>query len=180
MTTWFTSDTHLGHARIIELASRPFATVEEMDDALIDGWNARVAPGDTIFHLGDFAFADHAHYIARLNGHKRLIRGNHDHKNRLRRELWHTVDELLHVTVDDTHLVLCHYALRVWNRSHHGAIHLFGHSHGNLPGNSQSCDVGVDSWQFRPVRLEEIRERLGSLTARVEPDHHAAKESREP
>jgi hypothetical protein len=30
-------------------------------------------------------------------------------------------------------IVLCHYAMRVWNRSHHGAWHLYGHSRGNLP-----------------------------------------------
>jgi hypothetical protein len=53
--------------------------------------------------------------------------------------------------------VLCHYALRTWNGSHRGALRLYGHSHGGLAGDSQSVDVGVDCWDFRPVTLDEIR-----------------------
>ena len=73
---------------------------------------------------------------------------------------------------DGTMVVLCHYAMLVWSRSHHGAIHLYGHSHGNLPGDSQSCDVGVDCWDFAPVSIEEIRVRLARSPGRAEPDHH--------
>ena len=73
---------------------------------------------------------------------------------------------------DGTMVVLCHYAMRVWSRSHHGAIHLYGHSHGNLPGDSQSCDVGVDCWDFAPVSIEEIRVRLARSPGRAERDHH--------
>lgn len=176
MTVWFTSDHHFGHRRIIELAHRPFQSVEEMDDAMIVAWNDWVRPGDTVYHLGDFAFADHTPYLKRLNGHKRLIRGNHDHSNRVKKaEGWASIDTLLHVTVDETHLVLCHYAMRVWNRSHHGAIHLYGHSHGNLAGDSQSLDVGVDCWGFRPVTLFEIKARLREAPPRTEPDHHTPK-----
>jgi len=80
---WFTADTHFGHARVIELARRPFAGLSDMDEALIARWNERIAPGDLVYHLGDFAFADHNRYLPRLAGEKRLIRGNHDHSNRL-------------------------------------------------------------------------------------------------
>jgi calcineurin-like phosphoesterase family protein len=121
MTTWFTSDTHFGHARIIELALRPFASVEEMDETMIERWNEIVAPGDTVHHLGDFAFADHNIYLPRLKGHKHLIIGNHDHSNRLKKARgWATVEDMLTIKVHDVSIVLCHYALRVWNKSHHG------------------------------------------------------------
>lgn len=178
--TWFTADLHLGHARIIELARRPFSSVEEMDETLIARWNERVAKGDQVFIIGDFAFDDNLPYLGQLNGQKRLILGNHDHSSRIkgaaRSGAWQTVDTLLHVKVEATDLVLCHYGLRVWNRSHHGAIHLYGHSHGNLPGDSQSCDVGVDCWDFRPISLDEIKARLATLPKRFEPDHHQPKE----
>jgi calcineurin-like phosphoesterase family protein len=59
MNIWFSSDTHYGHKRIIELAKRPFSSVEEMDEVMIERHNARVRPGDQFFHVGDFAFADH-------------------------------------------------------------------------------------------------------------------------
>lgn len=173
MTVWFTSDHHFGHARIIELARRPFASVEDMDETMIARWNAKVEKGDTVFHLGDFAFCDHTPYLERLNGQKRLILGNHDHSNRVKKAKgWQTVDSLLHVTIDGTPLVLCHYGMRVWNRSHYGAIHLYGHSHGSLPGDGQSMDVGVDCWRFYPLSLEHIRDWLDAAPARMEPDHH--------
>ncbi len=175
MAVWFTADHHFGHARIIELAHRPFASVAMMDEVMIERWNERVAPGDTVYHIGDFAFADHNPYLSRLKGQKRLILGNHDHSNRVKKAKWATVDSLLHVTVEDTPLVLCHYGLRVWNRSHYGALHFYGHSHGSLPGDSQSCDVGVDCFGFAPASLAEIRVFLASNRKRGEPDHHMAK-----
>lgn len=175
MATWFTADHHFGHARIIELAKRPFSSVSEMDEAMIENWNQRVAPGDLVYHVGDFAFADHTTYLRRLKGQKRLILGNHDHSNRVKKaEGWSTVDSLLHIDVDEIPIVLCHYGLRVWNRSHYGALHFYGHSHGTLPGDSQSCDVGVDCWDFRPINLAEIRSRLVRQRRRGEPDHHKA------
>lgn len=178
MTIWFTADHHFGHKRILELAHRPFDTVEAMDEAMIALWNARVEPGDMVYHLGDFAFAEHTPYLQRLKGQKRLIVGNHDHSNRVKKARgWATVDSLLHVTVDKIPLVLCHYGLRVWNRSHYGALHFYGHSHGSLPGDSQSCDVGVDCWLFQPVNLEEIQGRLSEQRKRGEPDHHVARET---
>ena len=178
MTIWFTSDRHFGHQRIIELAKRPFVSVEEMDEALIANHNARVKPGDIFYDLGDFAFTDdHDKYLSRLNGEGHLLPGNHDHRRRLKKvKGWHTIEEkLVHLKLaDKTELVLCHYAMRVWRNSNHGALHLYGHSHGNLPGDSQSCDVGVDcSWtKFAPVSLEEIKDRLSYFVGRYHPDHH--------
>lgn len=79
--TWFTSDTHFGHKNILdyEKEARPFATVEEMNETLIDNWNQTVGKRDTVYHLGDFAFGSSNIGIAsRLNGVKKLVLGNHD------------------------------------------------------------------------------------------------------
>lgn len=174
MKTWFTADTHFGHKRIIELCNRPFSSVEEMDEKMIANWNARVGEKDIVWHLGDFAFAHQDQYLPRLNGQfKYLLKGNHDHKNRVRDSGWSLLLPSYYETyVEEQFLVLCHYGLRVWNKSHHGAIHLYGHSHGNLPGDSACCDVGVDCWDFKPVSLDEIKARLATLPKRAEPDHH--------
>lgn len=78
---WFTSDHHFGHKNILvfEPEARPFKTVEEMNETLIDRWNSVVRKGDIVYHLGDFAFGKHNICIAeRLNGKKRLVLGNHD------------------------------------------------------------------------------------------------------
>jgi len=81
MTTFFTSDTHFGHERIIELSNRPFRNVAEMNQALIDNWNSVVGPDDHVYHLGDVAlgsFFESMECLTRLNGTKTLVVGNHD------------------------------------------------------------------------------------------------------
>ena len=83
MNIWFTSDTHFGHARILEYCkdTRPFDSVSAMDEALIATWNKQVRPDDTVYHLGDFAFKDAEHtlrLLKRLHGRIHLIYGNHD------------------------------------------------------------------------------------------------------
>lgn len=176
MTVWFTSDTHFGHARIIELANRPFESVEHMDKEMIRLWNEVVQPNDIVYHLGDFAFADHTPYLEQLNGTKYLLKGNHDsHKRLSGAKGWAAIYPSLWEIKGHPHLILCHYALRVWNKSGHGSIHLYGHSHNNLEGDAQSCDVGVDAWSFRPISLEMIQKKLDTYPKRVEPDHHAPK-----
>ena len=50
---YFTSDLHFGHSNIIKLCNRPFATVEEMDRALMEGWNKKVKKCDTVYIIGD-------------------------------------------------------------------------------------------------------------------------------
>ena len=67
---------------------------------------------------------------------------------------------------------MCHYAFRVFNKSHYGALNFFGHSHGSLTGNSQQIDVGVDSWNYTPVSLEEIMVVLKTLPLYRPSDHH--------
>ena len=175
MATWFTADTHFGHARAIELCKRPFASVDMMDQVIIERWNFRVAAGDIVYHLGDFSFDDQTPYLDKLKGQKILIRGNHDHKNRVKKAVgWQAVYDLAHVKVDGKSVVLCHYAMRTWRNSHHGALHLYGHSHGNLEGDSQSCDVGVDVWGFEPISLKEAKYRMICFPKRVELDHHVS------
>jgi len=81
METWFIGDTHFGHKNILEYEkeARPFATIEEMHEVMIERWNSVVTSNDIVFHLGDFAFGKHWIKIAeRLNGKKRLVMGNHD------------------------------------------------------------------------------------------------------
>ena len=166
---WFTSDTHFGHKAIIRFCKRPFFSVEDMDETLIQRWNERVKPGDVVWHLGDFAFHKSKEQLItlfnRLNGDKCLITGNHDHTD-TRRLLWANTKALTTLNLDKVPVVLCHYGMRVWDRSHHGSLHLYGHSHNTLPGDNQSLDVGVDCWDFRPVNIDEIRARLKTLPVR--------------
>jgi calcineurin-like phosphoesterase family protein len=172
MTTFFTADHHFGHQAIIGMCSRPFADVEQMDRALIDNWNAVVQPSDTVWHLGDFAYrCDQKRkraILSQLNGNKHLIAGNHDDAD-TRSMAWGSVSQMKEINIEGTKIFLCHYGMRTWPGAQRGALHLYGHSHGTLPGNAQCCDVGVDCWAFRPVALPAIREVLERAPAVPQP-----------
>lgn len=148
----FTSDSHFGHQLMLKF--RPFSTVEEMDEHLIEMWNAVVRPDDIVWHLGDFSCHDEARtkqIFNRLPGRKRLILGNHDvHgdgsvRKSLRGLAWdQPPTHYAEVKIDGERIALHHYAMRTWSASVHGSWHLYGHSHGRLPAYGRSRDCGVD------------------------------------
>ena len=116
MRTWFTSDLHLGHAAVIAHCSRPFASVAEMDAVLVANWNGRVAPGDDVWVVGDFALGNAevvAHYLRRLRGRKHLVHGNHDRKATRIIKCWASSQAYADFSVDGVRIVLLHYAMRV-------------------------------------------------------------------
>jgi calcineurin-like phosphoesterase family protein len=81
MTPFITSDTHFGHGNIIRYCSRPFTTCEDMDRSMIAAWNNVVGKDDLVLHVGDVAFGGRPFVernVSQLNGHKVLVRGNHD------------------------------------------------------------------------------------------------------
>ena len=79
MTIYVTSDTHFGHGNIIEYCKRPFVSAAEMDEFMVQAWNEVVKPSDHVYHLGDVAMRKQdLSIVRRLNGHKRLVFGNHD------------------------------------------------------------------------------------------------------
>lgn len=171
MSTFFTSDTHFGHANIIKYCDRPFASVGEMDEALIANWNARVGRNDDVYHLGDFAFGcDYDHAVKcwnRLNGYKQIVLGNHD-KHILHMEyegiLSPKSEHYMEIEVEKQKIVLFHYGMRTWHHSLRGVWHLYGHSHNMLPPLGKSVDVGVDGWDFAPVSMEQLRRFMESRT----------------
>src|SRR5215204_3603779 len=156
MATFFTADTHFGDVLILRRRGR-FASAAEHDGALITRWNETIGPEDEVWHLGDFAAgasrARCAEIYARLNGIKRLIRGNHD-TNRVLKLPWTDPPlESARITVQDNSgsehsLYLAHYAHRSWPGLWRGVRHLYGHTHATLPDTSRSCDVGVDAWHY--------------------------------
>lgn len=220
MTTFFTSDTHFGHERIITLSDRPFRDAQHMNEALIQNWNDVVGPEDHVYHLGDVAlgsFADSIACVGRLNGIKHLVVGNHDrlfidpeakrvdkHRRDLERfrpvysEVFQYIEEGVHPGDEDgkspaaAELLLLpeiqvnlttgrNWAPRALRMSHFpytgdshdkprydsirpkddGKVLLHGHTHQghNVSRSAKGTlqiHVGVDSWSYRPVSLDEV------------------------
>src|SRR4051812_20342422 len=107
MTTYFTSDTHFGDHRVLNLYPRPFGAAAEMDADLIRRWNGVVGAQDVVWHLGDFArTAKHAaQVLPQLNGEKHLIVGNND-PSPDQAHGWATVASYAEIEVDGKKLVL--------------------------------------------------------------------------
>ena len=160
MTIFFTSDTHFGDPRVLQIDRRPFDSVALHDAALVARWNELVASNDEVWHLGDFALGAKldriADLLAELNGRKHLIIGNNDGEATIRNPAWASVQHYAEMTLDSVPLVLCHYPFRTWNRMGRGVVNLHGHSHGKLKPVRRQYDVGVDAWDYCPVTLEFI------------------------
>lgn len=154
---FYISDTHFFHERIIRMCARPFASIDEHDEAIVANWNSVVRDDDVVYHLGDVGFhlglnSDRMRTLFyRLKGRKHLIIGNHDvdKKGNLHPTLaaldWAARPEHAMRTRDGGREVyMSHYAARVWPGQAYGAVHFYGHSHGRLAGIPLSRDVGVD------------------------------------
>ncbi|WP_458040353.1 MULTISPECIES: hypothetical protein [Bacteria] len=184
-----TSDHHFGHSRISELAGRPFSTVDEMDAALIDRWNAAVPPDAVVLHLGDVALGPidaSVALTAQLNGLRLLVPGNHDRVSsatQSRKAIerfapiyeaagWVILPEIIEGTRRDHRVMASHYPYRgdsqeIDRHSKHrptdeGIPLLHGHTHSRDHGpDGNQFHVGVDAFDFRPVAMDVIDRWLG-------------------
>lgn len=185
---WFTSDIHFSHKNIIRYSNRPFASVDDMNDSIINNINARVSRDDILYHLGDFSFCDIDSTIAIINritcNNIHFVLGNHD-KNFLnnRQKIINgtgnakSISDYKEISYNGQSIVMFHYGMRVWNKSHYGAWHLYGHSHGSLPPHGKSVDVGLDSPyvtgtpEYRPFSFDEIAAFMRTRDISKEDDH---------
>jgi len=174
MKIWFTSDHHFGHANVIKYCRRPFESLHHMHRVLIDKWNAVVADGDVVYHLGDFAMGDPAlwfQYCQALHGTKILIRGNHDRGvGRMRAVGFAEVYNNVVIEVAGIRVWMNHYPLDT--QGHRPAapsafdIALCGHVHQRWLVHGGCVNVGVDVWNFTPTGiLELMRVRQEAMTS---------------
>ncbi|WP_428427289.1 metallophosphoesterase [Pararhizobium sp.] len=182
---YYTADLHLGHASILRscAATRPFSTTEEMDAVIIDNINARARQDDLLYILGDFTQSRNSEYVEHLfhsiRARKVLILGNHDVDNRGEVKTviaglpWdRPPSDTLETKDGGKRVWLSHYAHRSWPAMHHGSYHLYGHSHGNLPGYSRSRDVGIDcpDTKLAPMTFAEL---IANMPTDSEADWHS-------
>lgn len=181
MADFFTSDLHFGHANIIKYCHRPFATVDEMNKAIIERWNNVVTDTDEVYILGDLALGklnETLPLVERLNGIKNLVPGNHDRcwsgHGKVRESDFKRYEDVGLGILDedflyDDNIRLCHFPTsgdsytderypehRPKLAHYEWLVH--GHVHTQWKVNGRQINVGVDMWDFWPVHVDKIRE----------------------
>ena len=182
--TWLVSDTHFGHAGVCRFMVpdgftklRPWDDPEEMDEFMVKAWNERVRPQDKVYHLGDVVINRRClPTLARLNGDKVLIRGNHDifrddEYRRYFRELraYHVLNGM----------ILSHIPLHSDSLGRFG-VNIHGHLHAHRVKKAVDIDfetgtvlygdeidpryhcVCVEQTDFAPILLEDVFKRIAA------------------
>lgn len=182
MTVWFTADQHYGHNNIIKYTNRPFASLEEMNEALLARHNEKVQDGDTVYHLGDFSLGPKwvELYAPKLKGENILISGNHDrthpiHKGHAGLTLRYLESgfRVIYTREFSTYFDglgqtrMCHfpYVGDVQHEERYKELRpirglenilLHGHIHDRWKSRDNMINVGVDVWNWYPVSLEQL------------------------
>lgn len=187
-TVWFTADLHLGHQNIVRYCDRPYRSVEQMNTDLVTRWNDRVAPGDTVWVLGDVAMGQIAANLPlarRLHGTKHLIAGNHDrcwagHGAKAARSVpmyrdagFATVRTSAEVELAGRRTLMNHFPYEgdshdedrfvAWRPTDEGEWLLHGHVHTTWRQNGRMINVGVDVWDLAPVPADTIAELIEAV-----------------
>lgn len=166
---WVISDTHFGHHNTIKYCNRPFTGPTEMDWHMVEKWNSVVKPQDKVYHLGDVYMGCSNGYAEKvlqsLNGHKRLILGNHDSgKDQLlwrhfeKIGVWRMFPEfgllLTHVPVDPSAL----FRGKTGNeKKPKKLLNIHGHIHNNKSPTVDHRCVCVEQINYTPINIEELR-----------------------
>ena len=168
-----TSDCHFNHKNILsyEPQSRPFATIEEMNETIISNWNSVVTAEDEVWVLGDFFMGQLTEIdpiLDRLNGKIHLVRGNHDQKNRMKIYEAHGIDihDIAYIQYKGRYFVLCHFPnenkefIRMIIEDNSEVVWLYGHVHSKAPKGyvNGTYHVGVDTNNLTPNSIQQIWE----------------------
>lgn len=156
---FYISDLHFGHKNIIRYDNRPFFSVEEMDDALIRNWNARVTQNDEVYILGDIGWYNDerlAEIFLNLNGIKTLIKGNHDSisPTLYKSHCFDSYKDYLVIEDKKKRVILSHYPMPFWDGQFRNTIHLYGHVH-----NSHQWQC-IENFRKELAQLQDIPMRM--------------------
>lgn len=170
-SVWLTSDTHFGHWGMCKFLRndgtklRPWMHPDDMDAEMVELWNQTVKPQDKVYHLGDVVINRRClGTMAKLNGDKVLIRGNHD-IFKLHEYSQYFRDVRAYHVLGGQKIILSHIPIHPMQMSRwRGNIH--GHCHSNVvmcdgPGGSPVPDsryvcVSVEQTNFKPILMEEV------------------------
>lgn len=170
------SDTHFNSENIIKYCHRPFANVAQANAEMIRRWNGVVAPGDTVYHLGDFIMGPPETVppiLNALNGHIVLCRGNHETKRKLAIYEQYPekieVHDIQYLSYHGLFWVMCHFPMTdesfldmvVQDNSEVVVCH--GHTHDKDPfftERNHVFNLSADVTNFTPVLLDAMYDKV--------------------
>lgn len=165
---YYTSDLHFGHQKIISLCNRPFDTVEEMNQTIINNINSRCKDSDMLYILGDIGFCGNyvVDLVRQINCKKILIVGNHDHKqiiHRSFRSCFEDIKEYAYVRDGEYKIYCAHYPHAEWDGWYKNWYHFFGHVHNAdtigariMRIHERAVNVGIDVNSYIPKTAKEL------------------------
>jgi calcineurin-like phosphoesterase family protein len=151
-------DYHFYHENALKYDNRPFDSIEEHNEALIENHNTIVGKKDLIIIAGDLSFGRHNFLLHKLNGIKILVVGNHDRMSEAAKSHFRHISHIYVKQFYGLPIVFCHYAMRTWPGKIHGSGHVYAHSHGSMPEieNSRAIEVSANLWDYTPVNIKNI------------------------
>lgn len=159
---YFISDTHFTHKNFLSFTDdegnlvRPFKSVEEMDELMIENWNKRVRAVDRIYHLGDVCIHRRAlKILERLNGKKVLIRGNHD-IFKLKDYTLYFEDIRSYKVMPGLGFIFSHIPIHTNGLKGRWVANIHGHLHQNKLEDARYLNICVENTDYAPLTLEEI------------------------
>lgn len=191
---FFISDLHLGHKNVIKFDNRPFVDINDMNVQLIKRWNSVVSTDDIVYYLGDLYLSSDKiarWFLNQINGKIYFIMGNHDKIIKIRgfnrfEDIYEYGTEI-NVLDNDSGLnrgtngyqriILSHYPILSWNKSHYSSWHLHGHSHGNLVKilpdyyKRKVMDIGCNLINYTPISYNDIKNIMNKKQI-LKVDHH--------
>lgn len=140
---YYIADCHFFHEAMNDkMDHRGFASVEEMNQYMLQQWNQKVRPQDDVIILGDLSYGkpDETNaLLQQLHGRLYLISGNHDRvasnpKYDQKRFVW--IKDYEELKDEKRKVILCHYPIMCYNGQYR--VHsderpvsymLYGHVH---------------------------------------------------
>lgn len=169
---YFTSDWHIDHKNVIHFSNRPFSSIGEMNQTILDNMFSVMKRGDSLYFLGDLTFSKDKALEILQEFKRRGIRfywilGNHDLSLRPKnfKDYCQIIEPLYLYKGDGIRIHLCHFPMRTWYRSFDNTYHLYGHIHENSiekgllqdVAYGKSLNVNVEFNNYMPYSLKDIK-----------------------
>ena len=135
MPNFYISDWHYNHKNCLAFDNRPFTSIEQMNEALVERWNNVVKPGDTVYVLGDMFWCDSEMAISVLDSLSGRIFLTKKFTDKFVK-----VAEYMEIKDNGRNVVLSHYPIPCFKNHFYGWYHLYGHVHNSFEFNMMEHD----------------------------------------